>query len=146
MVFTTEKCCTFRQFIGKVSQEVRTMPLLNFTRLINQVLDHSKTQTIRLPRKIPFVLDDTLHVYVQVKLGTARLTGLERKEISELTHLVAMRDGFDSYDKMLTCLKGMHPKLSMSTVVDVLTFVPDWKPQRIVEIQSINCPHCGCGM
>jgi len=67
------------------------MPLLGFTKLKSKLLDGSKTQTIRKPRKYPLKVGDKLFVYWKLrtkeceKLGEARITSIVRKPILEVT-------------------------------------------------------------
>lgn len=81
------------------------MPLLGFTKLKNKLLDGSKTQTIRKPRKHPIKVGDKLYVYWKLrtkeceKLGEAIITKIEHKSIYELTEEDAIKDGFENrYD------------------------------------------------
>lgn len=112
------------------------MPLLNFTQLTDKVLDHTKVHTIRLPRKRPFKLGDSLHTYVSIKAGMATLINIKSKKFADLNLEDALLDGFESLDDMNNCLKIMHPKIEEDSIVDLLTFEPHWDPQRIVKIKN----------
>ena len=80
------------------------MVLLRFTKLIDQILDHRKTQTIRLPRKRPWQKGDKLDVYLLMKVGEATLENCERKTLDELTLEDALKDGFSSLEECQICL------------------------------------------
>jgi hypothetical protein len=78
------------------------MPLLSFTHLLPKLLDQSKLQTIRKPRKIPLRVGDLLYVYWKCrtpeahKLGEARIRSIVRKPFCEITAEDFRRDGFGS--------------------------------------------------
>ena len=78
------------------------MPLLGFTKLKEKLLDDSKTQTIRKPRKNPIKVGDKLFIYWKLrtkeceKLGEAIVTKMEHKSIYELTEEDAIKDGFEN--------------------------------------------------
>lgn len=104
------------------------MPLLGFTKLRGKLLDGSKTQTIRKPRKIPLKVGDKLYVYWMPrtksceKLGEAKITQIVRKRLSEITDEDAVKDGFASFDEFMNALFQMHPKSSSFDWFDVITF------------------------
>lgn len=76
------------------------MPLLNFTKLLPKLLDKSKLQTIRKPRKVPLRVGDLLYVYWKCrtpaahKLGEARITSMVQKRFCEITAWDFLKDGF----------------------------------------------------
>lgn len=76
------------------------MPLLGFTKLKDKLLDGSKLQTIRKPRKIPLKVGDKLYVYWMLrtknceKLGEAKVTKIVRKKLRDITQEDAVKDGF----------------------------------------------------
>lgn len=110
------------------------MPLLGFTKLKSKLLDDSKTQTIRKPRKHPLKVGDKLFVYWKLrtkqceKLGEARITKIVRKSLLNLTEDEAVKDGFESVgystarNELLICFAKMHPTANLSTEFDVITF------------------------
>lgn len=105
------------------------MPLLGFTMLLDKLLDGSKTQTIRLPRKKPIVEGDALFVYWRLrtkqcrKLGIAYAHSVVRKRLSEITELDAQRDGFTNLLEFKKAFCELHPGLRTDTEVDVIRFV-----------------------
>lgn len=106
------------------------MPLLGFTVLKEKLLDGSKTQTIRMPRKRPFKVGDKLYVYWHPrqkdceKLGESTIIKITTKTIGELDDLDAIKDGFDTNLQLIYALTHLHKNLSLQTKVDVITFTP----------------------
>ena len=104
------------------------MPLLGFTKLLNKLLDGSKTQTIRLPRKYPLKVGDKLFIYWLLrtkyckKLGEGIVTKIERKCIANMTHEDAVKDGFSSLQELSLGLRQMHPDVSEFTEFDIITW------------------------
>lgn len=125
------------------------MPLLSFSVLKEKLLDGSKTQTIRLPRKRPLKVRDHLYIYWKCrtketeKLGESMITDIQRKTISELTIFDAERDGFEftkpngyiqsPLTSLHVALRKMHPKMTEGTWVDVITFAPISCVERVDE-------------
>ena len=76
------------------------MPLLGFTVLKEELLNCSKTQTIRLPRKRPLKVGDKLYIYWHPRqkdcefLGEGVITKIERKAPVAFTYQDALKDGF----------------------------------------------------
>lgn len=110
------------------------MPLLGFTKLKEKLLDGSKTQTIRKPRKHPLKVGDKLFIYWKLrtkeceKLGEAVITKIERKPILTITEEEAVKDGFEqrgystARNELLTAFARMHPNIGISSEFDVITF------------------------
>ena len=104
------------------------MPLLGFTKLKDKLLDGSKTQTIRKPRKHPIKVGDKLYIYWKLrtkrckKLGEATITKVVRKKLEEITNEDAKKDGFiDLFDFMEKFTK-MHTDAYMDDEFDIITF------------------------
>ena len=110
------------------------MPLLGFTKLKDKLLDGSKTQTIRKPRKHPLKVSDKLYIFWKLrtkeceKLGEAVVTKICRKNLLEVTEDEAIKDGFEKIgystarNKLLAAFAKMHPKIYVSTKFDVISF------------------------
>ena len=104
------------------------MPLLGFTKLKDKLLDGSKTQTIRRPRKHPFKVGNKLFIYWKLrtkdceKLGEAVVTSVVRKVFWKLTEEDAIKDGFANRKEMRELLWKMHPKMVLGTEFDVISF------------------------
>lgn len=104
-------------------------PLLGFTILKEKLLDGSKTQTIRKPRKHPIKVGDTLYIYWKLrtkeceKLGEAIVTNVVRKRLVDIDNEDAVKDGFKNlsdFDKRFH--EEMHPEASMWDLFDVITW------------------------
>jgi hypothetical protein len=106
------------------------LPLLSFSVLKDKLLDGSKTQTIRYPRKNPLKVEDKLYVYWKCrtketeKLGESKVLKITTKTIGELDDLDAIRDGFDTNLQLIYALTHLHKNLSLQTKVDIITFTP----------------------
>lgn len=115
------------------------MPLLGFTLLKSKLLDGSKLQTIRKPRKHPIKVGDTLHIFWKLRtkqcerLGEAVVTKIVRKKADNLTEEDAVKDGFSKTREglyldyparthLLTDLVKMHPNVDGETEFDVISF------------------------
>ncbi len=110
------------------------MPLLGFTVLKDKLLDGSKTQTIRLPRKRPFKQGDKLYIYWKPrtkqceKLGEGVISSVIRKKADDLNTTDAILDGFiaDDYGSSLwhlnNTLRKLHRELQGNTEVDIITW------------------------
>lgn len=124
------------------------MPLLGFTKLKDKLLDGSKTQTIRRPRKYPFKVGDKLYIYWKLrtkqceKLGEAVITKIVRKRLLALTHEDAIKDGFPDRDHLLEALIRMHkipldrPFAFSNREFDVISFrwtLKFWNPTTVSE-------------
>lgn len=107
------------------------MVLLRFTKFINKVMDHSKVQTIRRPRKNPIKLGNQLQVYVLVKIGEATVTAIKRKKLCEITEEEALADGFASLERCRLGLIEMHNLKSLDEEFDIIYFYPSWEKKRI---------------
>lgn len=108
------------------------MVLLRFTKLIPSVRNHTKTQTMRKPRKRPFKVGDKLQVYVSEKLGDAKVTTIKRKRLRDITLEDAQRDGFRSIEDCQKCLMRMH-KCTLNQEFDIVEYNPFWPKQKIME-------------
>ena len=110
------------------------MPLLGFTKLKDKLLDGSKTQTIRKPRKHPIKVGDKLFIYWKLrtkeceKLGEGIVTKVVRKQLWEINNEDAKKDGFEpiGYLNTLGSFLGvfllMHPNITDTTEFDVITW------------------------
>ena len=104
------------------------MPLLGFTKLKDKLLDGSKTQTIRKPRKHPIKVGDKLYIYWKLrtkeceKLGEAIATKIVRKPFYALSEEDAVLDGFNDHSGLMSALDKMHHRPSMFALFDVITF------------------------
>lgn len=104
------------------------MVLLGFTVLKDKLLDHSKCQTIRVPRKRPFKVGDRLQIYWfprtmdSEKLGEAIVTKTERKRALDLTEQDAVLDGFKNLRKLKLALQFLHPYADGYALFDIITF------------------------
>lgn len=115
------------------------MVLLRFTKLISQVRNHNKIQTMRKPRKRPFKVGDKLQVYVIEKLGDAKLTSINRKKLRDITLDDALKDGFKSIFGCQKVLMRMH-KCDLDQEFDIIEYKPFWSKQKVmseVEIASM---------
>jgi len=103
------------------------MPLLGFTKLKDKLLDGSKTQTIRKPRKHPIKVGDKLFIYWKLrtkqceKLGEAVVTKIVRKAFCELTEKDAILDGFNWLGELIVAFDKMHDPRHDS-LFDVISF------------------------
>jgi hypothetical protein len=76
------------------------MPLLSFSVFKNRLLNGSKTQTIRLPRKRPLKVGDKLFIYWKCrtketeKLGEGIITDIKHLHLHEITGNLVTKDGF----------------------------------------------------
>lgn len=104
------------------------MPLLGFTKLKAKLLDGTKTQTIRKPRKHPLKVGDKLFIYWKLrtkeceKLGEAIITKIVRKTLEYITNEDAVKDGFSDIVEFMDVFTGMHTDAHMDTWFDVITF------------------------
>jgi len=103
-------------------------PLLGFTKLKDKLLDGSKTQTIRKPRKHPVQVGDKLFIYWMLrteqceKLGEAVVTKIEQKPLYRMNKEDAIKDGFNSIEELNDAFFQMHRKLSPMMQLDIITF------------------------
>jgi hypothetical protein len=103
------------------------MPLLGFTKLKDKLLDGSKLQTIRKPRKYPLKVGDKLYVYWKPrikeceKLGEAVITKIERKQFCKITTKDAILDGFTSLCELRCAFQQMHSP-NWHDSFDIITF------------------------
>jgi len=104
------------------------LPLLGFTVLKEKLLDGSKTQTIRKPRKIPLKVGDKLYVYWKMrtknceKLGEAKITKIVRKKMLNIDNDDAVKDGFLNLADFDITFSRMHLSASMEDEFDIITF------------------------
>lgn len=108
------------------------MTLLGFTKLLPKLLDGTKTQTIRKPRKHPFKVGMTVQIYWKLrtkqcrKLGEGIITKIERECIAKMTRQDAFLDGFDNVLELSLALLAMHPDCDELSSFDIIT----WKWTR----------------
>jgi len=102
---------------------------MSFSKLKDKLLDDSKTQTIRKPRKTPLKVGDKLYVYWKLrtkgckKLGEAVVTNIVRKQLRCLTEEEARKDGFLDKAGLLSAFLDMHGYDGMpDKVFDVISF------------------------
>ena len=106
------------------------MPLLGFTKLKDKLLDGSKTQTIRKPRKHPIQVGDKLYVYWKLrtkeceKLGLSKIVKIERKYLIELTEEEVRKDVFLDRRNLTEWFLGKYGKNVGEMQFDVITFEP----------------------
>jgi hypothetical protein len=104
------------------------LPLLGFTKLKSKLLDGTKTQTIRRPRKHPLKVGDKLFVYWKLrtkeceKLGEAIVTKVVRKQLDDINNEDAVKDGFADIVEFQDIFTQMHPKAYWETEFDIITF------------------------
>ena len=104
------------------------MVLLGFTKLKDKLLDGSKRQTIRLPRKRPFKVGDELQVYWKLrtkqceKLFDAIVTKVERKRVCDLTLEDMKLDGFDNDLQFYSAWTQLHRGMKAIEPVDIISF------------------------
>ena len=115
------------------------MPLIGFSKLKNKLLDGTKTQTIRLPRKYPFKVGDKLYIYWHLrqkdceKLGEGIIRSIVRKRADDMTDTDAKKDGFDGYWQGMHCfidakyelletLLALHRGMDGDTQFDIITW------------------------
>lgn len=104
------------------------MPLLSFSVLKPKLLDGSKTQTIRIPRKYPLKVGDILYIYWKCrtketeKLGEGIVTSIETKPVYDVTNEQAVKDGFENWQGFVNTWVRLHPKAHADAYVDVITW------------------------
>lgn len=113
--------------------EVDNMPLMRFTKLTDKVRDHRKTQTMRKPRKRPFKVDDTLHIYVLEKLGTANILSITRKKLRDISLEDAHKDGFMTIHDCQETIMKIH-KCNLDEEFDIIEYDPYWDPTGVRKI------------
>jgi hypothetical protein len=105
------------------------MPVLGFTKLLPKLLDGSKTQTIREPRKHPIKEGDKLYIYWKLrtkqcyKLGEGVVTKVVRKPLWRITNEDAILDGLENleeFDRLFH--EKLHPHASMKDPFDIITW------------------------
>jgi len=103
-------------------------PLVGFTTFKEKLIDGSKTQTIRRPRKYPIKVGDTLYLYWKLrtnqcqKLGEGRVTKVVTKKLEEMTNDDAKKDGFVDIVEFMDLFTLMHPKAYMDDDFDIITW------------------------
>ena len=106
------------------------MPLLGFTVLKDKIVNGTKTQTIRVPRKHPLKTGDKLFVYWKPrtkqceKLGESEILSIQYKTLSEMTELDALLDGFQTLDELIDTLCRLHPDYNLDQTFEIVTFKP----------------------
>lgn len=100
------------------------MPALGFTKLLDKLLDGTKTQTIRKPRKHPLKVGDVLYIFWKMrtkqckKLGDAKITKIERKRFKEITEEDAILDGFPRLLDFQRAFATMHRDILYTDFAD----------------------------
>lgn len=104
------------------------MPLLGFSKLLPKLLDGSKTQTIRKPRKRAWKLGDKLYIYWKLrtkqcrKLGEGIVTKVVQKKLVDMNDEDAVKDGFEDLYDFLDIFTAMHPKAFFEAEFDIITW------------------------
>lgn len=110
------------------------MPLIGFSVLKEKLLDGSKTQTIRLPRKTPLKQGDKVYIYWKPrtkqceKIGEGIISSIVQKKVDDLDTCDAMLDGFKANELgsslwyLNNTLRRLHRELQGNTKVDVITW------------------------
>jgi hypothetical protein len=104
------------------------MTLLGFTKLLPKLLNGTKTQTIRKPRKHPLKVGETVQIYWKLRtkqckrLGEGTIIKIERKCIANMTNQDAVLDGFGSLQELNLALQGMHPDCNEFSPFDIITW------------------------
>lgn len=117
------------------------MPLLGFTVLKDKLLDGSKCQTIRRPRKrYDFKLGDKLYIYWRPrtkyteKLGESVITNIRTTRIRYLTQEDAIKDGFrdekgmSAKGHLYATLRRLHPEIHEDAFLDCFVNIITFKP------------------
>ena len=112
------------------------MPLMNFTKLTGKVRNHSKKQTMRLPRKRTIKVDDLLHIYTSEKLGTARVKSINPTKLRDISIIDAISDGFETIEECQKTLMKMH-KCTLDEEFDIIKFEPNFKATMILKMPKI---------
>lgn len=104
------------------------VPLLGFTKLKDKLLDGSKTQTIRKPRKHPIKVGDKLFIYWKLrtkqcqKLGEGIVTKVVRKPLEKITNEDAVKDGFLDIVDFMDKFTEIHPEAYLETEFNIITW------------------------
>ncbi len=104
------------------------MTLLGFTKLLPKLLDETKTQTIRKPRKHPLKVGETVQIYWKLrtkqcrKIGDGLIIKIERKCVASMTNQDARLDGFVSIQELALALRAMHPDTNELSPFDIITW------------------------
>ena len=92
---------------------------------------------MRKPRKRPLKEGDNLHVYVQEKLGNAKIVSIKRIKLQEITEEIAKKDGFNSIGECQAALCLMH-NCDGEQEFDVIEFEPQWMPHILVGLSNTD--------
>lgn len=104
------------------------MPLLGFSKLLPKLLDGSKLQTIRKPRKHLIKEGDTLYIYWKLrtkqcrKLGEGIVTSKIPRCLGDFTIYDIKKDGFESREQFEEVFLKMHPDATPYTLFDIITW------------------------
>lgn len=99
-----------------------------------KLLDGSKTQTIRKPRKYPIKLGDRLFIYWKLrtkeceKLGEGKVTKIMRKAFCQINEKDAVLDGFHGLGELIVGFREMH-KPTHDTFFDIITW--EWTKKDV---------------
>ena len=122
------------------------MPIIGFTKLLDKLMDGTKTQTIRKPRKRPLKVGDKLIIYWKLrtkecrKLGEAHITNIVRKKLVDITNEDAVKDGCKNLDEFDRLFEKLHPDASMHDEFDIITF--EWTKKECVSCSDEQkCRH-----
>ncbi len=104
------------------------MPLLSFSVLKEKLLDGTKTQTIRMPRKIPLKVGDKLYIYWKcrtketAKLGEGVITHIVSSCYQNMTDEDAQLDGFVDKQAFGWTFGELHKDADPYTPFDIITW------------------------
>lgn len=86
-----------------------------------KILSGAKTSTIRLRTNLK-VGDEAYLVVGGETIGVARITRIDRKRVSDLTNLDAVKDGFGSLSELLKALRKHYKSIKPSTIISIIRF------------------------
>jgi hypothetical protein len=104
------------------------MPLLSFSKLYHKLVNGTKLQTIRKPRKNPIKVGDPLYIYWKLRteetlyLGKARVISIVRKRFGQITEGEFIADGFTNKGEALKAFFSMYADLSFQDPFDIICF------------------------
>lgn len=134
------------------------MALLGFSVMKEKLLDGSKTQTIRAPRKRLFKVGEKVYIYWHLrqkdceKLGEGEITSVVRKSSANMSQKDALLDGFEdgicpflkdkhwkgqsafAYTNLARALRELHPGSNEFTEFDIVTW--KWLNRKKSEVEE----------
>ena len=116
---------------------------MSFSIFKEKLLDGSKCQTIRKPRKRPLKVGDKLYVFWKLRtkecerLGVTRITGIRKVRLGDLTEEEAQKDGFKEerrcpHSLFFNSAKGVaslwflhkYPNITYNSIFEIISFEP----------------------